>query len=297
MDSYLPGSISNRLKAAIDTWQEWGLDLATRPLFDRELSGNTNHTFLLNLKSESDIPFSATPELDKVVLRLNTDRSYDLGINRNREYKILEQIKDYSFSNTIYFKDDDFLISKYIPGVTSDAKHLTDRHWVTLGSTIAQVHSAKCRLTGKLVMTDELNRYYGLITDPSLKSLLGSVHPTLLKLIPHSDRITLCHNDLSPENLIITDEEIKILDWEYANLGDPLFDIAVVTEGFQLTDSQLALFLQGYKVQVEDEKLHAYKLVYKYLDILWWLVRDQQITSVINSKIDILIQQVKELIN
>lgn len=37
---------------------------------------------------------------------------------------------------------------------------------------------------------------------------------------------TFCHNDLMPGNLIDTGDRIWVIDWEYAGIGDPLFDLA-----------------------------------------------------------------------
>jgi thiamine kinase-like enzyme len=54
-----------------------------------------------------------------------------------------------------------------------------------------------------------------------------------------------CHNDLIAENLIHDGERVRIIDWEYAGMGDRYFDLAnlSVNNGFDETDDRRLLEL------------------------------------------------------
>jgi thiamine kinase-like enzyme len=41
-------------------------------------------------------------------------------------------------------------------------------------------------------------------------------------------QLVLCHNDVHHLNLIDDSERLWLIDWEYAGLGNPLFDLAAV---------------------------------------------------------------------
>ncbi|MEW5988387.1 MAG: phosphotransferase [Chloroflexota bacterium] len=55
----------------------------------------------------------------------------------------------------------------------------------------------------------------------------------------------LCHNDLLNENFL-DDGRLRILDWEYAGMGDPFFDLANFAAHHQLSDDQQHHLLSCY---------------------------------------------------
>lgn len=59
------------------------------------------------------------------------------------------------------------------------------------------------------------------------------------------ERATLCHNDLVCTN-IVEGDDLVLIDWEYAGVGDPFFDLAVVVQHHELPE-QLALhFIEAF---------------------------------------------------
>jgi aminoglycoside phosphotransferase len=56
----------------------------------------------------------------------------------------------------------------------------------------------------------------------------------ILGQLPHDRASTLLHGDLLPQNLLFEDWEnhqTAVLDWECAKIGDPAYDLAIVTRG------------------------------------------------------------------
>ena len=57
----------------------------------------------------------------------------------------------------------------------------------------------------------------------------------------------LCHNDLVAENILqLAGGGVLLIDWEYAGLGDGLFDLAVVVQHHGLESGLAAHFLHVY---------------------------------------------------
>ena len=48
-----------------------------------------------------------------------------------------------------------------------------------------------------------------------------------------------CHNDLNPWNIMVTEQGWRTLDWEFAGLNDPLFDLVALHQGLDLPASGL----------------------------------------------------------
>ena len=55
-----------------------------------------------------------------------------------------------------------------------------------------------------------------------------------------------CHNDLLNANFIDDGERIRIVDWEYAGMGDPFFDLGNFSINHELTPDEDAYLLAEY---------------------------------------------------
>ena len=56
-----------------------------------------------------------------------------------------------------------------------------------------------------------------------------------------------CHNDLLNANFIDDGERIRIVDWEYAGMGDPFFDLGNFCVNHDLTPDEDAVLLRGVR--------------------------------------------------
>jgi thiamine kinase-like enzyme len=72
---------------------------------------------------------------------------------------------------------------------------------------------------------------------------VSKVERVLLK-IPY--RPSPCHDDLLNLNFLDEGGELRILDWEYAGMGDIFFDLANFSHHHELNDEQIEQFLQSY---------------------------------------------------
>ena len=70
-----------------------------------------------------------------------------------------------------------------------------------------------------------------------------------------------CHNDLLNANFIDDGGEIRIVDWEYAGMGDPFFDLANFSVNHELDDEQNVELLEAYSGGSTDADLRALRLM------------------------------------
>jgi thiamine kinase-like enzyme len=68
-----------------------------------------------------------------------------------------------------------------------------------------------------------------------------------------------CHNDLLNANFIDDGERIRIVDWEYAGLGDPFFDLGNFSVNHDLSPDEDAVLLLGHEGSVRPS--HAARLL------------------------------------
>jgi thiamine kinase-like enzyme len=91
------------------------------------------------------------------------------------------------------------------------------------------------------------------------------------------DPFTLCpcHNDLLNENFL-DDGQIRILDWEYAGMGDRFFDLANFSVNHSFGDGQDELLLAAYFGQVTPAhlaRLKLMKLMSDFREAMWGTVQ------------------------
>ena len=63
-----------------------------------------------------------------------------------------------------------------------------------------------------------------------------------------------CHNDLLPANLIDDGRSLWLVDWEYAGIGHPLFDLANLAANAALDDDQELGLLTAYRGSTESPR-------------------------------------------
>lgn len=81
--------------------------------------------------------------------------------------------------------------------------------------------------------------------------------------------LSVVHGDLGPGNLV--GDAPWLIDWEYAQLADPLYDIACLLSCHPLTGSQLAVLREaaGLADPALDGLLARYRQVFVHLNALW----------------------------
>ncbi len=92
-----------------------------------------------------------------------------------------------------------------------------------------------------------------------------------------------CHNDLLNENFLIEDDtgRIRILDWEYAGMGDPHFDLGNLAAQHTFGDEQDEALLISYWGALTPEHWARHKLMRCMSDFreAMWGVAQQSLSS------------------
>jgi thiamine kinase-like enzyme len=85
-----------------------------------------------------------------------------------------------------------------------------------------------------------------------------------------------CHNDLLNANFIDDGERIRIVDWEYAGMGDVLFDLANFSINHELGDDDRRALLAAYfgSVRPADERaLELMRFMSDFREAMWGVVQ------------------------
>lgn len=220
------------------------------------------------------------------------DQNYVLRVPGNGTEKMIsriEEIKNAAFAHEIgvdadliYFNEQTGIkISKFI----EDAQTLSPE-----GAKKPYVMKKICQLLNRLhqcgrEMENEFNIYEKIESyEQLLNELKGeyyddyqSVKQQVLQLKELMDDLEIklapCHNDTLAENFIKDkQDQYYLIDWEYAGMNDPMWDVAAhcLENGFNSDEEEL--FLKTYFKQEPKEAYKTRVLINKiYQDFLWSL--------------------------
>lgn len=149
-------------------------------------------------------------------------------------------------------------LSPFVDGVVLDAARLREPGMLRrVGEALRAVHGAPAIAGGFSVFADqrayvELSRAEGLTLPPDIDELMrhAAAIEELFAACAIPDR--LCHNDLQLPNFIARpDGGMTVLDWEYAGMGNPYFDLGGVTANGELARAERRELLEGYFGEVD----------------------------------------------
>jgi thiamine kinase-like enzyme len=85
-----------------------------------------------------------------------------------------------------------------------------------------------------------------------------------------------CHNDLLNANFIRSPDGIRIVDWEYAGMGDRFFDLANFSINHELDPAQDDLLLESYFGEIRErdrEHLRLMRFMSDFREAMWGVVQ------------------------
>jgi len=85
-----------------------------------------------------------------------------------------------------------------------------------------------------------------------------------------------CHNDLLNANFIRSPSGIRIVDWEYAGMGDRFFDLANFSVNHELPEAESDALLDAYFGEVTDEArehLRLMRFMSDFREAMWGVVQ------------------------
>jgi thiamine kinase len=211
----------------------------------------------------------------RFVARLDRPAARSLGLDRQAETRVLQTVAAAGIGPELVWAEpgNGILVCNYIEG---DALQSEDLHNPALLKRLAWTLRMLHQLppAGRPFEPGAAAQRYATETGTGAASAMAECAGKLAaRLFADTARPALCHNDPVHTN-IIHHGQLWLIDWEYAAVGDPYFDLAVVVQHHQLSAALTEVFLQAYfgNLQAEQfERLEAFCTLYDQLAGLWYL--------------------------
>lgn len=219
-------------------------------------------------------------------LRIGGQSAEMLGISRSAEYLATTIAGELGLAPTVrfYVPEHSLLITDYIEGhsllwddfvFTEHIPHALD--------LLRRMHGCYPEIPSFSVF-DTVKSYWDIIKDrceqtvhQQLKSAmaLGDVIKERLPDLP----LGLCHNDLLASNFMVEDStrRLWLVDWEYAGIGTPYFDLANFASNQQLSPDRevllARLYFQTDHVQRHVAAIRLMRVMSDLRECLWGMVQ------------------------
>jgi thiamine kinase-like enzyme len=275
-DQPLRGELYDELVRAMQKVPE----LAGRELTLTALSGGiTNRNFRVD----------ATGTSDRWVLRLAGNDTHLLGISREVEHAATVAAAGVGVGPevTAFIRPEGYLVTRFIVGSpVSDEAVRRPETLRRVADSLRRIHDGPA-IPGLFVPLRICDAYRALaivrgVPIPSEYEEAAAIGRQI-ELAFLSDPLELrpCHNDLLNANFIDDGARIRIIDWEYAGMGDPFFDLGNFSINHELTQMEDRILLAAYDGDIRASRLARLTLMRVVSDFreAMWGVLQQGVSS------------------
>jgi thiamine kinase-like enzyme len=272
----LQGELRDHLVAAMQRVPELaGADLTLTPLS----GGITNRNFLV----------SAPDTNQRWVIRLAGNDTHLLGISREVEHAATVAAAGVGVGPevTAFIRPEGYLVTRFIEGsaVSDEAVHRPET-LVRVAESLRRVHDGP-PIPGLFIPYRIVEAYRalalarGVTMPPEYELAQATTRRIELALLTNPVELRPCHNDLLNANFIDDGTRIRIVDWEYAGMGDPFFDLGNFSINHELPPDEDQALLAAYEGEVRPDRLARLTLMRTVSDFreAMWGVLQQGIST------------------
>jgi thiamine kinase-like enzyme len=215
--------------------------------------GITNRNFLVTIAGRSN----------RYVIRLAGNDTHLLGISREVEHAATVAAAGVGVGPevTAFIRPEGYLVTRFIEGspVSDEAVHeaTTQRR---VGESLRRIHDGP-PIPGLFIPFRIVEAYRALAAargvpiPPEYELAESFARRIELACLSNPLEMRPCHNDLLNANFIDDGTRIRIVDWEYAGMGDPFFDLGNFSVNHGLAPEEDAEVLRAYDGVVERDRL------------------------------------------
>lgn len=212
------------------------------------------------------------------------EEAHSLGIDRRNERVCQQAAAAADISPHILHIEDGILVIEHLDARTLSPEDVGEPNVLNrLAATVRRLHDACDDLVGEMLY---FCPFQTIRTYTTTARQLGAQVPQkidkMLKELPMLSRQlspfrpVLCHNDLLAANILDDGEKLWLVDWEYAGMGNPLFDLAGISSNCQFNDDQERQLLDAYAGTAGaplQRELRILKTVSLLRESLWAIIQ------------------------
>jgi thiamine kinase-like enzyme len=272
VEDELRGELRDELVRALRRLPELG----TGELSFTALSGGiTNRNYLV----------AGAPDGARFVVRLAGNDTYLLGISREVEHAATVTAAGVGVGPEViaYLRPEGYLVTRFIEGgPIPEAEMRRPERLAQVGATLRRIHDGPA-IPGLFVPFRIVEAYRalaisrGVAIPPEFELAQSIARRIELACFTAPLEMRPCHNDLLNANFIDDGARIRIVDWEYAGMGDPYFDLGNFSINHELDADQDAILLAAYLGEPPSPALSArlvlMRVISDFREAMWGVLQ------------------------
>ena len=271
-EDILHGELHDELVAAMQRVP----DLAGRELTLVALSGGiTNRNYRVD----------AAGLTDRFVIRLGGNDTHLLGISREVEHAATVAAAGVGVGAEVvaFLRPEGILVTRFIEGTPMAELDIHSPHTIErVADSVRRFHEGPA-IPGLFIPLRIVEVYRALAAERGVRippefELAQAIGRRIeLALIVNPLEIKPCHNDFLPGNLIDDGARMRIVDWEYAGMGDAFFDLGNFSINNDLSEDEDAAFLAAYDGGQPRKdrlaRLALFRIVSDFREAMWGVLQ------------------------
>ena len=232
--------------------------------------GITNRNFRVDVDGEGS-----------VVLRIGGKDTALLGIDRHVEHAASRAASALGLGPDVvaFVEPEGYLVTRYVDGVAPSAEEVRETRLAEIASALRRFHDGP-PIPGRFDSFRVVEAYaatatmHGVVPPPAFaeaKALADRIERARGSQDPCP-----CHNDLLNANFLDDDGAVRIVDWEYAGMGDRFFDLANFSINHECDEDANERLLRAYFGEVRDEdrrSLVLMRFMSDFREAMWGVVQ------------------------
>lgn len=205
----------------------------------------------------------------------------ELLVNRRQEAAVYEAIRDLGISEHVVYLDSrtGYKISEYYEG-SHNARANHPEEMKACMAILRKLHGSEITVSHSFDIRERIDFYERICMagKGTLFEDYDSVREKMDRLMERLERLNrpkiLSHIDSNPDNfLCLPDGSIRLIDWEYAGMCDPLIDISMCAIYVYYTEEQMNQLAELYLERPADDEermvIYSYAALGGFLWALW----------------------------
>jgi hypothetical protein len=255
-------SHDSSIEVALDQWRLWTLgDTNDRPTLGELLGeGSANRVYEL-------LP------MRRQVLRF-AYKSHKLSVNPSlEEIELWKLVANEGLAPAVYYHSDGGDV------VITDRLSFSDVSLEAHAELCRQIHHLRPK-GSQLRLTEVAATYRAAANEKSSRTALETDRQSIRRDLSQldSESPVFCHNDLSSQNVGWLGDRLLAIDWEYAAMGSPHYDVASASEGMEHNE-RLEFAMRVLENTFDQNLWSTACRVVPLINYLWALAKEDHDTA------------------
>ncbi len=231
--------------------------------------GITNHNFKVDVHGET------------FVLRMGGAQTAVLGIDRRVEHEASLRAAEVGLGPEVagFLEEEGWLVTRFIDGRPIPTEEMRRPETIRrVAAALRKFHDAEPipgRFDAHAVVEEYCREANARGVD--VPSAYAAAHEMSerIRRVRGAQPLAPCHNDLLNANFL-DDGAIRIVDWEYAGMGDRFFDLANLSVNHEFGAAEDAVLLDAYFDDASEERLASLammKFMSDFREAMWGVLQ------------------------